>query len=184
MASKLLLPLVAMMSLNSLSSSPSAPLACAFVTMPNTPLPPTMAGHRHLPDRLMKMSTSFENEVDDEEESFLSAVARGWQPERGTFSGVVRRGGTSSASSVSSHPIAGKGRSISRTSQLSLSMVEDRNAVIPDGGLSPCVIKVVGVGGGGCNAVSLIILLQLYFFYRKLNLFFHFILALVLIAFL
>ena len=27
-------------------------------------------------------------------------------------------------------------------------------AVMPDGGLSPCIIKVIGVGGGGCNAVD------------------------------
>lgn len=27
-------------------------------------------------------------------------------------------------------------------------------ALMPDGGLSPCVIKVIGVGGGGCNAVD------------------------------
>lgn len=27
-------------------------------------------------------------------------------------------------------------------------------AVMPDGGLSPCTIKVIGVGGGGCNAVD------------------------------
>ena len=26
--------------------------------------------------------------------------------------------------------------------------------LMPDGGLSPCVIKVCGVGGGGTNAVS------------------------------
>lgn len=26
--------------------------------------------------------------------------------------------------------------------------------LMPDGGLSPCVIKVIGVGGGGCNAVD------------------------------
>ena len=26
--------------------------------------------------------------------------------------------------------------------------------VMPDGGLSPCIIKVIGVGGGGCNAVD------------------------------
>lgn len=26
-------------------------------------------------------------------------------------------------------------------------------ALMPDGGLSPCVIRVLGVGGGGCNAV-------------------------------
>ena len=27
-------------------------------------------------------------------------------------------------------------------------------AIFPDGGLSPCVIKVIGVGGGGSNAVD------------------------------
>jgi cell division protein FtsZ len=26
--------------------------------------------------------------------------------------------------------------------------------LMPDGGLSPCVIRVLGVGGGGCNAVD------------------------------
>jgi cell division protein FtsZ len=26
--------------------------------------------------------------------------------------------------------------------------------LMPDGGLNPCVIKVIGVGGGGCNAVD------------------------------
>jgi len=30
----------------------------------------------------------------------------------------------------------------------------EQSALIPDGGLSPCVIRVLGVGGGGCNAVS------------------------------
>ena len=30
----------------------------------------------------------------------------------------------------------------------------EASALIPDGGLSPCVIRVLGVGGGGCNAVS------------------------------
>jgi hypothetical protein len=27
-------------------------------------------------------------------------------------------------------------------------------AIMPDGGLNPCIIKVIGVGGGGCNAVD------------------------------
>ena len=34
-------------------------------------------------------------------------------------------------------------------------------ALMPDGGLSPCVIRVLGVGGGGCNAVRLVLLLLL-----------------------
>ena len=28
------------------------------------------------------------------------------------------------------------------------------NALMPNRGLSPCVIKVLGIGGGGSNAVS------------------------------
>jgi hypothetical protein len=31
---------------------------------------------------------------------------------------------------------------------------EPVRALMPDGGLSPCVIKVVGVGGGGSNAID------------------------------
>lgn len=31
--------------------------------------------------------------------------------------------------------------------------------LMPDGGLSPCVIRVLGVGGGGCNAVRISLLL-------------------------
>lgn len=75
----------------------------------------------------------------EEEISFVSAVASGWQPERGSFAGITRRS--------------------TKTSTTALGMSDDyydAYAVIPDGGLSPCVIKVVGVGGGGCNAVSFI----------------------------
>jgi cell division protein FtsZ len=65
---------------------------------------------------------------DDYSISFESAVRNGWKPERGQFAGIRRK--TSA-----------------------LEMNED-GAVMPDGGLSPCIIKVVGVGGGGCNAVD------------------------------
>lgn len=34
-------------------------------------------------------------------------------------------------------------------------------ALIPDGGLNPCVIRVLGVGGAGCNAVGI------YLFFRS-----------------
>ncbi len=36
----------------------------------------------------------------------------------------------------------------------STSLASSPSALMPDGGLSPCVIKVLGVGGGGSNAVS------------------------------
>lgn len=82
--------------------------------------------------------SSDNNNIEDGEEdiSFASAVASGWQPERGSFAGITRRSTKSSSTA------------------LGMSDDYDAYAVIPDGGLSPCVIKVVGVGGGGCNAVS------------------------------
>lgn len=67
-------------------------------------------------------------------ETFASALARGWRPERGSFAGLRRK---------------------DRATGTILPMYEDdTGAIMPDGGLSPCVIKVIGVGGGGCNAVS------------------------------
>ena len=85
-------------------------------------------------------SRSLENIDDDDERAgyettFTSAVANGWQPERGIFAGVTHRTTTSTSTSA-------------------LSMSSRSAALLPDGGLSPCVIKVVGVGGGGCNAVD------------------------------
>ena len=75
---------------------------------------------------------------DDYRTPFSTAVASGWKPERGTFAGISRP-----------RPPSGGGGGTA------LSMVRDAaGALLPDGGLSPCVIKVIGVGGGGCNAVD------------------------------
>lgn len=40
------------------------------------------------------------------------------------------------------------------TSDTALQSSIGAGALMPDGGLSPCVIRVLGVGGGGCNAVD------------------------------
>lgn len=89
-------------------------------------------------------SPLFANHLDDkshnnEDMKFTTAVDNGYSPPRDMknvqFAGIRRMN--------SSH----------KSSSTQLRMA-DRNALIPDGGLSPCVIKVVGVGGGGCNAVS------------------------------
>ncbi|KAL7515856.1 hypothetical protein ACHAWX_000929 [Stephanocyclus meneghinianus] len=71
----------------------------------------------------------------EEDVKFTTAVANGWTPPRGHFAGIRRKNNPRRSAST----------------QLGMT---DRNALIPDGGLSPCVIKVVGVGGGGCNAVD------------------------------
>lgn len=69
------------------------------------------------------------NESEEYNTSFESAVRNGWTPARGTFAGIRR---------------------VSAQTKMNMS----DGAVMPDGGLSPCIIKVVGVGGGGCNAVD------------------------------
>jgi cell division protein FtsZ len=38
--------------------------------------------------------------------------------------------------------------------QQDLKLKSSYQALMPEGGLSPCVIRVLGVGGGGCNAVD------------------------------
>jgi len=71
---------------------------------------------------------------DDGAETFASAIARGWRPDRGSFAGLRRK----DRASGTIRPM----------------YEEETGAIMPDGGLSPCVIKVIGVGGGGCNAVD------------------------------
>lgn len=77
-------------------------------------------------------ASSAQSFPDDEPSiSFEKAVRNGWKPDRGHFTGLRRK-----SSSTKRDMAGGDG------------------ALMPDGGLSPCIIKVVGVGGGGCNAVD------------------------------
>lgn len=48
-------------------------------------------------------------------------------------------------------------REQARKSGTALNLSTDGGALMPDGGLSPCVIRVLGVGGGGCNAVRILL---------------------------
>lgn len=80
-------------------------------------------------------SSSSNNSFETGKGSFANAVRNGWQPEFGSFSGLKRRHSDGKVKTVRS-------------------MADTSGAIMPDGGLSPCIIKVVGVGGGGCNAVS------------------------------
>ena len=84
---------------------------------------------------MLKSSLNSNDETSESTLSFENAVRGGWQPPRGSFSGLKRRHHDGKMNTV---------RSTADTS----------GAIMPDGGLSPCIIKVVGVGGGGCNAVS------------------------------
>lgn len=63
------------------------------------------------------------------------------QLSRGTFLGIRRESGIM--------------RKLMSQTRGEVSLGSSMNALMPDGGLSPCVIKVLGVGGGGSNAVSL-----------------------------
>lgn len=82
-------------------------------------------------------STRLEAKTNEEQENLISSrnpheLANG----RGTFLGFRNV-----------HDFKTKARSSS-------ALNSEMSALIPDGGLSPCVIRVLGVGGGGCNAVS------------------------------
>ena len=106
----------------------------AFIT-PHTSSSPSLALFANIDSRINSLTSSNVGEASDENQDmkFITAVANGYTAPKGVqFAGLRRRGNKSST-------------------QLGMA---DRNALIPDGGLSPCVIKVVGVGGGGCNAVS------------------------------
>ena len=60
--------------------------------------------------------------------------------------------GDSSSSSSSSWKLPSNWR-FTGLQRSSKSVLHD-GAIMPEGGLNPCIIKVVGVGGGGCNAVD------------------------------
>ncbi|KAL3759764.1 hypothetical protein ACHAWU_007508 [Discostella pseudostelligera] len=81
-------------------------------------------------------------------------------------SGIMRRmmmeqqqlmGNSISSSSSSSSSITnsrGQGLATSSSTLSTTALSSSATALMPDGGLSPCVIKVLGVGGGGSNAVD------------------------------
>jgi hypothetical protein len=72
-------------------------------------------------------------------------------PSHWTFTGIRRSPNNGRASSPSVR------QNIVSTATVPSSMTQltsNTISLMPDGGLSPCVIKVIGVGGGGCNAVD------------------------------
>uniref|UniRef100_A0A7S2RZR7 Plastid division protein FtsZ n=1 Tax=Eucampia antarctica TaxID=49252 RepID=A0A7S2RZR7_9STRA len=91
------------------------------------------ADHRFLAS--MRRNTMMDATANNNnEEPILSSVNPSPYGNRGTFLGIRRDKGFVRKNSVA----------------------QDSNvsALMPDGGLSPCVIKVLGVGGGGTNAVD------------------------------
>ncbi|KAL7548409.1 hypothetical protein ACHAWF_011698 [Thalassiosira exigua] len=94
------------------------------------------------------------------EEALPSESPRSLGPNR-TFLGVRRESGAvrrltaehrlRQGRQINPADVAREGRG-PRTSSTALS--NGATALMPDGGLSPCVIKVLGVGGGGSNAVD------------------------------
>ncbi|KAL7449933.1 hypothetical protein ACHAWC_001942 [Mediolabrus comicus] len=77
-------------------------------------------------------------------------------------SGILRRmqdemmGGTGSGTAGSRVPSSSQQQVVQQRTQSSsnTALSSSPTALMPDGGLSPCVIKVLGVGGGGSNAVD------------------------------
>lgn len=79
-----------------------------------------------------------------------------WTPKKGSYLGLHKRHSDGSISRMTSSALKPE-TSFSRKMLPGLSSTalhQTISAVMPDGGLSPCVIKVIGVGGGGSNAVD------------------------------
>ena len=69
---------------------------------------------------------------------------------RGTFLGVRRESGVMRRMLDQQR----RQEEANKNSRVPTALSSSATALMPDGGLSPCVIKVLGVGGGGSNAVS------------------------------
>ena len=73
---------------------------------------------------------------------------------RGTFLGIRRESGFLRRAREQGYTSIISTDSISNANDSSTKRSSSFQPLIPDGGLSPCVIKVLGVGGGGTNAVD------------------------------
>jgi len=68
---------------------------------------------------------------------------------RGTFLGFRNTKDLGAGGAAAAGSLLRGGPTTTRSTQLQ----SQAQPLMPDGGLSPCVIRVLGVGGGGCNAV-------------------------------
>lgn len=100
--------------------------ASAFQTLPSFWTPNTIDNQKERPSHTLFA-------VSDNDISFENALLQGWKPSRGSFSGLKRN---------------------TQNGSVMRNMVDTGGAVMSDGGTNVCIIKVVGVGGGGCNAVD------------------------------
>jgi len=96
-------------------------------------------------------SSSNNNSINNDDDEEIWTPNKNWK-----FTGFTQAS-SNSGSSTSSTRKSGIGvkSGFASTSTTAMHMASDVDGTImPDGGLSPCVIKVIGVGGGGCNAVD------------------------------
>jgi len=87
----------------------------------------------------MKAPSSLSNKDDEQQPLITSRQPHKLKNGRGTFLGFQNVKDLKQTTS---------------TTITSTSMQSSVEPLMPDGGLSPCVIRVLGVGGGGCNAVD------------------------------
>ena len=104
----------------------------------------------------------------------------GMRRESGVMRRMMMQEQQSSQVSLAQKYSTSRGVGLSTTTTASSSttaLSSSATALMPDGGLSPCVIKVLGVGGGGSNAVRVCVFH--YLFYCVSRLCFVYILAFV-----
>lgn len=126
----------------------AASTTCAFqAATPSPPLPVTIRMKLH-----GALSPIDDDQVDDNiiDTDLLHSNGEGPRvlgPKR-TFLGLRRESGIMRRMLMDQ-----QSSTTARSSTTSTALESSATALMPDGGLSPCVIKVLGVGGGGSNAV-------------------------------
>ena len=128
----------------------------AFTPQPSSPVRSfisTTASHRinslqiHENDNSFDECAAFSGPLGDD---YANEAPRSLGPKR-AFLGIRRESGAVRRLLKEQQSLLSQRVGTTTTTALSSSP----SALMPDGGLSPCVIKVLGVGGGGSNAVGL-----------------------------
>jgi hypothetical protein len=97
------------------------------------------------------------NAIDENDDDFVtSRNPHQLKGKRGAFLGFRNVKDVPGWTEMRANSYAGSVKAAAALANGQLSSTELKSQVqplMPDGGLSPCVIRVLGVGGGGCNAV-------------------------------
>ena len=88
-----------------------------------------------------------------------------------SFLGIRRESGIMRRMMLEQQKLSEYTTNNNRAAYSSTALSQSATALMPDGGLSPCVIKVLGVGGGGSNAVRFFVCI--IYIHSKCNVYYY-----------